>query len=749
MMPSITTTKSLFLQSVITPNPDLKEELVIGAELIEEDYLVIMVDEPLNQVFMINLDSTARFPILIPYSELIECINTGIVEVLELGLDPKVTMPHELLSEKGQEKVEKRFKHILPLTLDLESVLRNGYGQNIFEDTRIHASKVAGTNKSKQYIYDTFYSWLRHGCRKQGLCMPQGKDANHKPKERELLIKQGRPYEKGKKPRGLLLTDYDYKVFNIGKRLYAKKNGPSIRKTINKLWRKYYVKSKTRSSHSEFLETGEKTHIELVEPHERPSYFQFYGWLLKQYKGVLPKRDRSRKNATEYAANLKGRSGNSFAHIIAPGELYQLDETPFDEELVSVYDYTRRIKLGKATLYFVRDTFSRGIAGVYITTQNPSYATVKEAIFNACRDKADFYREIGCPLDPAKWPMCGAPLAVLVDKAEFHNKISEGPIEDLPITIKFTRSGRGDDKPLAETIFNVFSNFFKGLSEAHQTKSQRDIALQLARKKAMLTIPELYQIALVFIEHYNSTHVINDYPSTKSMKEDKVPSRPNDLWHWGIRYRPGYLLDISEDELYIKLLEKGEVSINKTHILLKEKGLHYNCEWIFDEGHQDRRSSGNKVKTYSCRYFRGLVDTILICTEDGLKIATLDNLHNRFSGLSFEEVKQRKKAEDSEDEDLLEIELNSLVSIEAFTEERLKIARQQKVTGTIPTIQTIKDNRKFEALADRFYQANRFVQTVHNEYKTPSLFNAIDPVSMVETDKESDQGIYDEFYSEE
>ena len=693
---------------VISPSEGLSKTLVISDQEITEDYLVVWIDIGLHVVYAINLDTTARFPIKLGYEELIEAIDDELLLLADHGVDPRVGMAPELLADGYRNKMEKRFTNIFPLTMDLESVLRNGYRDKVFSDV------VADSRKSKQYIYDTFYSWLRHGCRKQGLGMPQGKDANRIPKTRSLSVKQGAP--NAGIPRGKKLNDYDKKNFEIGKRLYRKKNGPSIDKTIRILWRKYYYRERTKNTPIDEKNTGDRFKVVLLPANERPTYYQFHYWLTKEYNGILPARDRPRSNATEYAANNKGRSGNAFSHVIAPGELFQLDETPFDEEIVSVLDPDRKTKLAKATLYFVRDTASRSIVGLYITTLNPSYGTVKEALFNCGRDIKAFLEEKGSHVDPDLLDVRGMPQSLLVDRAEFHNKLSEGPIEDLPISIKFTRSGRGDDKPHIETMFNVFRKFFEGISTALQTASQRDIALQLARKKACLTIAELYEIAFVFIAHYNNSHVIEGYPLTKEMIRDGVKAIPVQLWRWGLRNRPGYLSHFSDSELYLNLLEKGEVSVHRTHIYLLGKKTHYNCEWTLEEGLQDRRSSGNKALRLPCRYFRGCVDIIFICAPDGLKIATLDARDVAYSGMSFEEVDAAKRDGLVEHELLLEAELNSLASAEGFLEGVVSHANKQRKPSAMQTIRTIKDKRKVESYFDRVDQLNRFRLAVLGEY---------------------------------
>ena len=695
-------------QKVISPNPEWDEVLMIDDRTIEEDYLVIMVDIANDQVCLINLDTTARAPIRISYQKLMHCIDDERVLLADMSIDPRLLLDEEHLSDGFKKKAQKRLKEIFPLIQDIESVLRNGYGDKLFEDI------AQQTGRSKQYIYDTFYSYLRSGGRQYCLGLPQGKNANHIPKQREIRVKQGAPNTDI--PRGKVLDEYDYKAFEFGKRLYEKNGVASLKKTLRQIWEKHYVANRVKLTAHEAMRSGIQYAIELMPPQERPTYDQFLYWLKNQYGGSLPKQDRNKRSNTEYKASKAGRKGDGFKNILAPGQEYQLDETPFNEEVVSIFDLTRTTKLGKPTIYFVRDTFSWAIAGIYITTQNPSYATAKEALFNAARDKAGFLEEINCPIDAALWPIKGVPQTLLVDRAEFHNILSEGPITDLMLTIKFTRAGRGDDKGHIETMFQVFLSYFRGLSKGLQTKSLHDIAKQVARKNACLTINELYIIAVVYAVYFNSKKVMDRYPLTREMVADKVMPIPNELYRWGMENRPGGLTDMSEGELYFRLCEKGRVSVHRTHILLLDTGLHYNCAWTLETGLQDRKESGNRAERLPCRYHRGLVDVIFIWTTDGPKLATLDIQDQRFEGLSFPEVKLQKDKERKEYALSGEEDLNGLASAEAFARDMVQHAQKERQASTIPALAKIKENRGYESVFDRIIQTNRFVLAVQKEF---------------------------------
>lgn len=674
---------------------------------LNEDHLIILCEPEVNTVFAINLVSTARFPIAIEYDELRELIDNGEILIAEYQFDDKTFELAEELNDSVQKRMNERYQAILPLIIDLDNSLKNGYGSGVF----VQAANKA--NKGVRYIYDTFYSYLRHGCRKIGLSMPQGKDANYTPKPRKVRVKQGRPSDSLE---GKALDEYDFKAFEWAEKKYRSTVGLSISKTVELMNAEHYRVSRELLSLAEQKKHGKKFQVKLKEDWERPTENQFYFWLKKKYDGKLPLRDKAKKNAVEFASDIAGRSGDSGYWVTGPAEEFQLDETPFDEEVVSAFDPTRTLKIGKPTIYFVKDRWSRCITGVHITTQNPSYDTVKEALFNSSRDKEGFFEELGLPFSRAHWPIRGNPITLVVDRAEFHNRISEGPVTcNVPITIKFTRTGRGDDKGTVEKMFDIWSEFFKGLSPAQQTKSRRDIAKQIARKHACLTIAELYEIAVVYIIHYNNYQEIKDFPAPLKMKQDMVPPVPAEVWKWGRKYRPGYLQAIPDHQLYLELLETASVTVYQNHVLLVGTGLKYTCEWTLKAGYQDYQVGG-KQKEFKARIHRGCVDFIYLVTEAGLQIATLHSDHIGFIGRSFEEVKIQRAIEKKEKKQRRKTALESKLSAMYLLQEKVRTAISEKLPAPMQDLQKIRENRMFESMFERQKQINRLYMASYDSF---------------------------------
>ncbi|WP_375276884.1 hypothetical protein [Alteromonas australica] len=703
-------------------------EMSFSNVTLTEDHLIILCECEANRVFVINLVSTAKFPIRLAYYELLKKIDEGEVLLVDHEFDPKTFKQDDDLPASVIKRKDERYDAILPLIEDLDSSLANGYGQGAFKDAADRAGRKV------QFIYNTFYSYLRHGCRKSGLVMPQGKDANHTPKKRDIRVKQGRV---SKDVQGKVLEEDDYKAFNWAKREYSK-GGMTIEKVVSLMYAKFYFETRSLLSEPEQKRLGKKFNIKLKPAHLRPTEHQFHYWLNKQHNGVLPRRDKKQNDALEYQSDIAGRKGNGNTWVIGPGQTYQLDETPFDEELVSTFDPHRRLKIGKATLYFVKDVFSRCVVGLYITTQPPSYDTVKEAVFNSFREKSGLLKELQLPFDPVHFPQSGVPTGLFVDRAEFHNKLSEGPItSDVPITVKFTRTGRGDDKGMIEKMFDTYSMFFKGLSPAHQTKKRRDIQKQIARKNACLTIDELYEIAVVYIIFYNNFHEIEDYPACREMKVDGVPPIPAKIWDWGMKYRPGYLQDVPEHQLYLDLLEVKDVTVYQDHVYLLGTKLKYTCEWTLKMGYQDWQK-GSKQKTFKARVHRGCVDFIYLVTEEGLQVAILHNDHQAFIGCSFEEVKIQleveRRSENSRKQEALERKLETMYVLK----ERVRTAIAEKLPAHMQDTHELRNNRTFDSMFAHQLQVNRLYHATKD-----SFYSEQQTITNNENDEESDT--YDDF----
>lgn len=710
-----------------------RSKLTLGNAKLLGDYLIVHVDMERDAVWVSELDTAPKLPIKLSHESVLLALEEKKLEVIRVDFDPKALRSMDELTESEQKMALERFEVIRDLIEDPDTFFVKNKPSKFVQRIAEH------TGRSRSYIYNCVNAYLHYGQRIPALALPIGTNIYSEAKgERELYVKQGRPNETV--AAGKVLDKYDIKNFKEAKRIYDKAPYPTLISVFKDLSRKHYYAERTKLSKVEAARTAQEYRVKLLPLSERPTIYQFRYWLLKQYDGVLPARDRKRHNRREFKKDIAGRTGNAFTNCIAFGQIFEIDETPFDEELVSVFDPTRRTKIGKATLYFVVDRFSGYIVGVYITTENPSYKTVRQAIYNAAIDKHEFIRSLGLNPDVVKWNFFGVASSYFVDNAEFRNKKSEGVIADLNISIKFARGGRGDDKPNVEKMFDVFSEWFRNISVAHQTKSAADIAAQVARKNACLTINELYVIAVIYIQYHNNFKERSssfDLP----MIQDDVKPIPAYICEWSEKYRPGYIKHFDPQELYRKLLARGEVTVHRKGIHMLGTSLWYNCQYMLETGRQHRKSRSPEAELFYCRYNESLVDWILIETPDGLQLAHLDHKCRAYRGLSFYEVMQQKAAEKKTSAEYKHTQLEYEVGVIEAMDSIFKQAKSEREHSSVPKLSTIKMSRRAEELINRFMDTVLYLELIKD-----SIAESNHEIEIITEDADETQN--DSFYGD-
>ncbi|SBS28406.1 Transposon Tn7 transposition protein TnsB [Marinomonas aquimarina] len=670
-------------------------------------YLVVRIDIARDKVWLINHEKPPTFPFSTSYKDLLNAIDDNTLELIEVHQDLRAYMALDDLSEKGRKKALERYEVIKPLLDNYDDLFMNHRTGDLILKT------IKESNRSAQFVYDVLNAYFYYGQRIAALALPIGKSIHAESKAKNKTPKKlGRPNIYGDE--GKALVEYDLKAMDYAYRRYNVKNGPTMEQAHEKMLINFYRLKKVKLSKQEQLIAGRKYKYEFRLPTEYPSINQLRRHFDKKGDGLIPVRDRNRSNDIDRKKDRAGRTGNAHVECNAFGQVFEIDETPLDEELVSIWDVTRTRKIGKATLYFVVDRFTKYIVAVYITTENPSFNTIRQAILLAATDKTEFLESLGFNSGEISWQYYGVPSVIFVDNAEFKNKVSEGAVFDLQTTIKFARPGRGDDKPNVEKMFDSFSKVFRGISKAHQTKSISDISAQLARKHACLTIRELYIIAVIFINYRNNTHLVKDFPKDQSMLLDNVEAVPAKLCEWSEIYRPGYVVEYPKHELYRKLMPKGEVSVHREGIHLLQKGLRYNCDYMLASGYQDQKLNRNKAYRFPCRYSESLVDFIYIDTPDGLQIAELDSRDRRFLGMSFYEVRLLKIQEKKEARTHEHNERGYRAYLTNTLESFINRANSMKQDSPMPDISTIKENRYFESMVNRFSDVHLYLQAIND-----------------------------------
>lgn len=427
------------------------------------------------------------------------------------------------------------------------------------------------------------------------------------------------------------------------KRLYKEGTGAIITQEIERLFHltisKYLLSNKKHTlkyANREFQKIYRTLYPDIPET-EYPTLRQFQYFYHREYNEVT--RLEKRSNDIEYSKDLRQLHSTVNTQVLGPGSRYEIDATIADIYLVSNLDRSRII--GRPTIYFVIDVFSRMVTGLYIGLENASYKTSIQALYCAFTDKVALCKKYGIDITYENWPCIGLPDAILADRAELFGHQVENLEKSFSIRLENAPPYRGDLKPIVESRFKLiqaeFKPFAKGVVQDVITKKRggKDYRLD-----ATLNLDEFTKIILLSVLKYNQFHQISNYDRDIDLPHD-LPAVPMALWNWGIQHRTGKLRTASDQAVYVALLPREKATLSNRG--LKIFGVTYTCPELYEKGWLHRQNTINRPKFLYAAYDPSNAEKIYVFYEQSsLKYweATISDYSREFKGYSFWEVWQ-------------------------------------------------------------------------------------------------------------
>ena len=323
-----------------------------------------------------------------------------------------------------------------------------------------------------------------------------------------------------------------------------------------------------------------------------PTQRQFKYFYDKEYSSI--EITRKRKGEINYRKDFRPVLGTSTSEVAGPGSRYQIDATIADVYLVSEQD--REKIIGRPTLYFVVDVFSRAIVGMYVGLENPSWVSAMEALANAVSDKLYYCTGFGIEITEDMWPTVGLPEAIIGDRGEMLSRHVEVLSKAFNVDIENTPPYRADWKGVVERYFRTVQTKMKPFVEGYVTgkaigkkRHGKDY-----RQDGIHTLYEFTQILIHIVLFYNNEHIISTYDPDRDIPPD-LPFNPLTLWNWGIEYRTGRLRRPAADLVKVNLLPHTQATV--TQHGLKLFGCYYTCREALDWGWFEGNYQGPKKVT--------------------------------------------------------------------------------------------------------------------------------------------------------
>lgn len=358
---------------------------------------------------------------------------------------------------------------------------------------------------------------------------------------------------------------------------------------------------------------------------EHPSINQFR-YFEKKYR----KRQNyyiSRNGLKDYQKNHRPLLGDGIQEFASHVGIGMLDATVCDIYLVN--DAGELI--GRPILTACIDAFSGLCCGYSLTWEGGTYS-LRGLMLNVLGDKQEHCKKYGIFIQKEDWNCNRLPATLVTDMGSEYVSSTFEQIAELGVTLINLPAYRPELKGSVEKFFDLVQGYFKPILKGkgviepdYQQRGSHDY-----RKDACLTLYQFEQILLRCILFYNSKRIIENYPFTEDMLQERVLPTSCSIWDYGLKQASADLLDITSEELILTLLPRTEGRFTRQG--LKVNGMRYRHD------------------NYTEKYLCGGTVTVAYNPEDVSCIWLLENgsyirfelIESRYRNKNLEEVESIK-----------------------------------------------------------------------------------------------------------
>lgn len=423
-------------------------------------------------------------------------------------------------------------------------------------------------------------------------------------------------------------------------------------------------------------ESGEA--VSPMDPDSVPSRQQFLYWYRKNKDVLLEAKKRDGERS--YNLSNRGVTGRTETHLYGPGMAAQIDATIADIFLVRKSN--RGDIIGRPTMYFLMDSYSRMVTGMHISLDPPSWNSAAAAIINSVESKPGYCRRYGVDIEEKDWPCMHLPQVLLADRGEAEGRVADVLANSLNITIENAPPYRGDLKGIIEKHFDII-NLEMGKLPGNVKKDYGARCSHDYRLDAILDIGQFTAIIIKCVITYNNYHYMQSYRKTPQMRQLQVRPIPLELWNYGIRFQTGGLRTMPYEKVRFALLPQKEASVTRSGILLD--GLYYSCDRAEEEHWYEVARTHSSWKV-TAAYDPSDAALIYICPTAGgdpIECHLLDK-DWMYAELSKEEAEAQVAGDNAEreryrrSEDFAKVKLDEFIEAEIEKAEKLSPKGQEK-----------------------------------------------------------------------
>ena len=645
---------------------------------------VLWISDELKSVCLFNVD-TMTMPYFVDSNELKNQLYDGILTIQ--NSDPySLIISEEHLSDKEKQFRDNLWELMKDIVIDEPTIFyKKGRGAII-------EKAVRETGKTMSTLHRYLKQFWKNGKTKNAFlpnyqnCGGSGKDRNSGDSKR------GRPRKYSESP-GRNVDEETKQIFEqVIKKYYHNRNGYTLKDAYDLMIKEYFTKF--------VAQTDSTVKAELLPENEIPTIGQFRYWYGKKHN--THEKIFTRKGEAKYALEHRAILGKSDYNIMGPGAKYQIDATIGDIYLVSRFN--RANIIGRPVIYFVIDTFSRMIAGMYVGLEGPSWMGAMMAIANAASDKVKYCLEYGVEITDSEWPCRHVPNAILGDRGEMESKSVETLINALNVRVENAPPYRADMKGIVEQYFRTINTRAVAFLPGHIKPDMSERSGRDYRLDAKLDIHQLTKVLIQCVIQHNNYHFLDGYERTADMIADNVEPIPIKLWNWGIVHCSGALRLFPEETVKLCLMPTGMASVTAKGI--RFKGLYYLCERAVAE-HWFESARAKRSYKVDVSFDPRNMSAIYVRESDGsFDRCFLAEWQDKYEDMSLDEIRylqeseKRLRQQNAVKEMTTKADLSA--AIDSVIAEAETMARQTAIPKSkLARTKNIRENRQAEKERNR------------------------------------------------
>lgn len=335
----------------------------------------------------------------------------------------------------------------------------------------------------------------------------------------------------------------------------------------------------------------------------------------------------SRNGLTNYQRNNRPLLGDGIQEFAKAPGVGMLDSTICDIYLIN----DAKEIIGRPILTVCIDAYSSLCCGYALTLEGGIYS-IRQLMSNVVSDKQEWCKEHNISIKKEEWNSSKCPGILVTDQGTEYTSSTFEQLAELGIKIVNLPVYRPELKGSVEKFFSIIQDLFrpylKGKGVINPDFQER--GAHNYRKDACLTLEQFEKILIRCILFYNTQRVLNNFPYTDNMLENRIQPYANNIFQYGLSLNGVILIDINKEQIELTLMPRTTGKFTRTGLIVNN--VRY------------------KNKNFSEQYLSNKEVSVAYNPDDSGYVWLIDNgeyikfelIESRFQNKNFKEIEEMK-----------------------------------------------------------------------------------------------------------